>query len=757
MHAIANPRHCGRPRCLWVRTVLAALVIGSFLAPPSQAQISFGGRPIGLSGRFDIASEYPVVELPEVDGEALIREDADRESSGVKGPYRFGFNHAVDLGMTTHGTWSALPHGDRVWRLGIHCPAAYSINFVFDVYRIPEGASVFVYNDQGDRLGAFTAASNGGRSSMGVAQLPGERITIEYFEPAGQAGQGDLHVDRVTHGYRDIFAMARDLGESGDCNINVICPEGDDWRDQIRSVAIITTGGSGFCTGTLVNNCAEDGTPYFLTANHCLDADVENWVFRFNWDSPVCEPTENGPVDQTVSGCTLLASSAGTDMAFLELNTAPPEEYNVYYSGWDHTDTPAQTMTGIHHPSGDIKKISRSFGAAVPSIFDGADCWRVTVWDEGTTEPGSSGSGLWNQNKQLVGQLFGGAAECGNSVDDHYGRLDLSWPLIEQWLGNTCGDTLGGWEPDEIVPIVFDAAVTSINNVATLLCGEDSITPRITLKNNGSVLLTQVEISYGMIGGPSYLDPWTGSLQPGQTVNINLAPIPLLPGENVLTVSSSAPNGSVDQVLENDAWTFAFTASVPAATLNLILTLDEFGSDVTWELTSETGTVLYSAGPYADGVNGFVDSVAFCLTNGCYTFTILDVFGNGICCDDGEGEYVIRDLNGTVYAQSDGQYQDVNMNEFCLSEVAVRELSRSGQLRVYPNPSAGMFQVDLSSLNEARRFVVHDAVGRVLQEGNLGALQPAMTVDLGEPPAGIYLLSILHRDGVAVRRVIVRR
>ncbi|MCB0764817.1 MAG: secretion system protein Por, partial [Flavobacteriales bacterium] len=111
------------------------------------------------------------------------------------------------------------------------------------------------------------------------------------------------------------------------CNINVICPEGIGWENEIRSVAIITVGGSGFCTGTLLNNCAQDSTPYFLTANHCLDANVENWVFRFNWDSPVCDPTENGPTDQTVSGCELLVNSGGTDVALLRLNSIPPEEY----------------------------------------------------------------------------------------------------------------------------------------------------------------------------------------------------------------------------------------------------------------------------------------------------------------------------------------------------------------------------------------------------------------------------------------------
>jgi len=712
---------------------------------------------MGLTAGAALLGAVPVVDMPPVDRAALLAEDAANEGSGAKGPYRFGWNHLVDLGIGTHGEWTVLRNGDRVWRMGIRCPGAFSINFVFSEFVVPAGGKVFVYNEQGDQLGAFTGQSVPGRNRMGVTQLPGEKILIEYQEPAAVAGEGRLRIGRVTHGYRDIFDMAKDFGESGACNINVICPEGDDWRDQIRSVAIITTGGSGFCTGTLLNTCAEDGTPYFLTANHCLDADVEDWVFRFNWDSPTCTPTENAPIDQTVSGCTLLANSEGTDMAFLLLNSAPPDEYEVYYSGWDHSATPAMGMTGIHHPRGDIKKISRSDGPAVTGQFDGAECWNVQVWADGTTEQGSSGSGLWNQNHQVVGQLFGGAANCDNSVDDYYGRLDLSWPLIEEWLGSSCGDTIGGWEPLEVVPIVFDASITSITNIAELQCDQDSISPNITLKNNGTVVLTDVTITYGIEGGPSYVEEWSGSLQAGQTVNISLPSIPLIPGENILTVTSSAPNGGADQVVLNDTWSITFTASLPSAIVSLILTEDNFGSDITWSLSTETGTILYEGGPYQDFNAGDVDSTAFCLTNGCYTFTINDEFGDGICCGSGEGRYVIRDLFGTVYAESNGEYGTGRTDDLCLVGVSVPERSASNVLRIAPNPSAGAFFVDLGALGGPVRITVTDAIGRMIMAQGAIAPQDRTLLDLHLQPAGMYLLAVDHPTGRVVQRIMVER
>jgi len=728
--------------------------IASLFPDLVHAQIGFGGEPIGLTPGASMLAPLRSVELPSIDLATLLAEDEANLQNGGKGPYRFGFQHVVDLDMASHGSWTTLRNGDRVWRLGITCPGALGINFIFSEFVVPEGGVVFVYNDLGQHLGGFTGASNGHRSSMGVSPLPGEHITIEYHEPLAHLGEGRSHISKVTHGYRDPAGVMRDLGDSGDCNINVICPEGDEWRDQIRATALVITP-TGTCTGTLLNNCAEDGTPYFLTANHCLDADVANWTFRFNWDSPICDPTEDGPTDQTVSGCELLVNSAGTDLALLRLNTAPPEEYNAFYSGWDHSDVAATSMTGIHHPRGDIKKISHSNGPAVVGTFSGADCWQVQLWDAGTTEPGSSGSGLWNQNKQLVGQLFGGAANCTTSVNDYYGRLTISWPLVEEWLGATCGDTLGGLGGTIIAPIVFDGAVTSITNVAAINCGVDSISPNITYKNNGTIFLTSALFTYWIEGGPTYSYPWTGSLDTSQTVNISLPAIPLLPGENILKVVCGEPNGGQDQATANDTLDYAFNASLPSAIISLILTLDNYGEDILWDLSTDNGTELYSGGPYPNNHNGQVDSIPFCLTNGCYVFTIHDAFGNGLCCDDGEGSYVIRDLTGEVHAESDGQYGDINVNQFCFVRVSVAERFTADHIRTVPNPSTGIFALDLSTLEGTVRYQVTDMVGRTVREGSFVGGNARASLDLCGESTGVYHLALTSGKGRFLQRVMV--
>ena len=404
-----------------------AIAAALLTSPFASAQVSFGGSPVGLGAHKSSLPDAPVQVMPTVDALPMLVEDAERLAAGNK-RQRFGKNHATDFNLDNSGVWSTLPNGDRLWRLGIECPGALSINFEFHTYVVPEGGQVFVYNPLGHVLGSFTAASHPGHTSMGVGMLMGSRITIEYIEPASVVGQGQLRIGQVTHGYRDSFGMTKGFGASGACNNNVICPINSGYWNQIRSVARIIVNGNDHCTGQLVDNCAHDGTPYFLTANHCITGSVTNWVFAFNWNSPTCTPTTNTPMNQTVSGATLKAQGPNSDYALLELNTDPPAAYNVFFTGWDKSGVAPTESRAIHHPSGDIKKFSIDEDPSITGLFNGVtECWQIQEWDDGTTEGGSSGSGLWDQNGRLVGQLFGGQAQCSFNFNDYYGKLSISY------------------------------------------------------------------------------------------------------------------------------------------------------------------------------------------------------------------------------------------------------------------------------------------------------------------------------------------
>ncbi len=433
-----------------------------------SAQLNQGGSPVGLElekqERIDPV-EFEV--MPEFDLEALREEDETLDGKpGV--PFRFGQNLYVNLNLQNSGSWNFLDDGSRLWRLGVTSKGAKTINLLFSEYRLPKGAKLFVYSPDGrEVLGAFNHLNNQDDGQFATTLLRADAVIIEYHEPANPEFPGKLNLSRVTHGYRGVGDMMdKGFGDSGSCNLNVACTEADDWQQQVRTVAMLVTGGNGFCTGALINNAENDGTPYFLSANHCY-SDPGSVVYWFNWQSETCSNPASSPTHDALSGAVDRARHEASDFWLVELNDTPPEDYDVYYAGWNRTiDDLAEIVIGVHHPSGDIKKFSyANEGVQAASYLGdagtGTTHWRI-VWSGGTTtEPGSSGSPIFDSEGRLLGQLHGGSAACGNTEPDWYGRFGISWDgggtsatRLSDWLdpSGTDVDAIYGFDP------ILDAA-----------------------------------------------------------------------------------------------------------------------------------------------------------------------------------------------------------------------------------------------------------------------------------------------------------
>ena len=403
------------------RLLINIMIVFTLLV--GQVSIESTPKSFSLEQSIDIQTQT----LPAFDIQKFINEDELERTSSEQKPYRFANPISVDFNMNTNGTWSIHNDGSSVWQFRIESPGAHSLNLIYDRFNIPEGAEFFVYSDDREMvLGAFTNYNHKPHGGFSTAPVIGDAIILEYNEPAFPEFSGEISVEIVAHDYRDVFFNEeRGYGDSGSCNNNVNCAVGDDWRDEIRSVAmILTSGGSRLCTGSLVNNTSQDLSPYFLTANHCLGGN-NSWIFMFNYESPSCN-NQNGPTNMTVSGSSLLANSSTSDFALLLLNETPPESYNVHYAGWDVSGSTPSIPVGIHHPSGDIKKISFDYNNASNS----GNYWDVNNWEDGTTEPGSSGSPLFDGvTQRIIGQLYGGTASCTSITYDTYGKTSTSWNL----------------------------------------------------------------------------------------------------------------------------------------------------------------------------------------------------------------------------------------------------------------------------------------------------------------------------------------
>lgn len=470
------------------RSASALVVAALFLAPAAQAArttqppYSFGNT---ISAR---AAQAPLLRVPAVDAARELAADAramdaQRSAHGaMEKRLRVAVGNIVHASAERDGVWETLPGGDRLWRLTVQSPNATDLRFGFSRFRVPQGVTLHVLDEARHGYdGAYTSADSTPDGQLWLAPVSGDALTLELHVPAGVALTADAVVlSTVGSGYRNVNELGGPglfgAGQSGVCNIDVVCPLGDDYRDEIRAVAkfYFQSGGTYLCTGTLVNNTEQDLKPYFLTANHCISTQPEatSMSLIWNYESPSCGQHGGGSTSQTqAGGGTLRMHRADVDVALVELNNLPPTAYGVYYAGWDASGVVPAGSIGIHHPSGWVKAITEDNNGLTTMnscIGSGSSThWRTGApYAQGTTEGGSSGSAIvvpsgdaTGHQNLIIGTLSGGSALCAGSVPnsgyDCYGKFSVAWEgasaatRLKDWLDPQASGatTLPGIDP----------------------------------------------------------------------------------------------------------------------------------------------------------------------------------------------------------------------------------------------------------------------------------------------------------------------
>lgn len=292
--------------------------------------------------------------------------------------------------------------------------------------------------------------------------VEGDEVTLDIELPVGVSPEAiGFYVPRLSHLLASPTAeLMLKIGESGSCQVDVACRS--DWMSTANGVARMLysrpdTGSSYLCTGTLLNDRASSGTPYFLTANHCIADQASASTLQTFWfyRASACGSGALSASAQTrTGGATLLYTSNTTDTTFLRLSSTPPA--GVSFNGWSSSlVAQGSDVGGVHHPKGDLQKVSlgQALSFATCSASDGSsfNCsfnvssdvgnYLQVSWSSGVTEGGSSGSALYltsGGNHYLVGQLRGGVSSCTNATgSEFYGRFDLAYrAALYQWLDN---------------------------------------------------------------------------------------------------------------------------------------------------------------------------------------------------------------------------------------------------------------------------------------------------------------------------------
>lgn len=428
------------------------LILFSILYILSQSitgQISYGGKPLPLSAdattRLLETSQKLFVEMPKFDEQAALWR-SQQDNIDFKS---LEFAHKFDVHLRPDNSGVTFNYGNiKVWRVGIRSKGAHSINLLFSKFRLPESAKVFVYNsDQSEILGSYTSENNTNLNLLPIQPIGGDEIIVEYHLPVESADVGELEIGEVNHDFIGIFRASEPRDPAQTCHPNLICyPE--DIEPGSGVVALIINGTT-YCTGLLVNNSSEDGTPYVLTATHCLNNDFDsrflnnrrynmvagNIVAFFNYESPACSTDIRGPLQMTMASADSVLISERHDISLLKFKQIPPKEYQPYYLGWNASSAPTAPFHGIHHPNGGVKKVAiEEDNLAIGSLnnpkynMEPGSFWVVRNWETAATEGGSSGSPLLDSEKRVVGTLTGGESFCSSPKGpDIYASLNKFW------------------------------------------------------------------------------------------------------------------------------------------------------------------------------------------------------------------------------------------------------------------------------------------------------------------------------------------
>lgn len=434
----------------------------------SGSAAAAAGRAVS---RLPAAAEVARITLP-----PLLQAKQQEAAHDSGQPVRVGIARAVDAAATPEALagllrWQLLPDGARVAVLEFVAGGAQALRLGLLVQQLPEGAWLR-FRGAGDigmaGVSAAELAQQHERNLQAGADADAARLywspvmdgataRLELELPAGaDPAQLRLALPRLSQFNQALAQAAKaddpSVGAAGACNEDVMCRP--DWEVQSRAVArVFFTRGDGtsfLCSGTLLNDVRGSRTPFFLTARHCINNQAEAsslltyWFFRATSCNGGVIDTRETLLD---GGADLLLTNSASDSALLRLRRAPPADVAYAGSYFGQDVGVGAAVAGIHHPVGDLQKISvgtvdgHANCANNTCLVAGADDGHVlrVHWKSGTTEGGSSGSPLFatlQERHYVVGALNGGDASCQNpGGTEYYGRFDRAFDAgMRDWL-----------------------------------------------------------------------------------------------------------------------------------------------------------------------------------------------------------------------------------------------------------------------------------------------------------------------------------
>ena len=437
---------------------------------------SFPAAP-GIARRSDLA---PAMRLPAAAASVPEQIDAVRVWNGQgRVPQRNGFIRSfgetldVQIGAAVAGNRAIHARGilsssERgvVWATSFKVEEAARLRVHLEDVRLPEGAVLWVYGAAGDPI-AFDSSLIDDRGGLWTPSVNGDTLFLELEAPFPKSA-----AESVAFKVREVLelmyrrdALKPRADDAPTCLVDqdVTCKTTAEFpallvaSAAVGQMEFVVPGGSAVCSGTLITDRAKSGTPYFLTANHCMDSQFSasslETYFEFKFRSCVSSDFD---FLTPVRGATLLATGDLTrsDYTLLQLSSLPADRT---FLGW--TTATVANGTRLHRIS---HPVPDGFNAAQPQIYSrtlakspnsNPQCVSIrppnfiysneSNGGTGGVYGGSSGSAAMLDNGQIVGQLLGSCggidpqAGCDRNNDTLDGAFAATYPFIKQFIDPT--------------------------------------------------------------------------------------------------------------------------------------------------------------------------------------------------------------------------------------------------------------------------------------------------------------------------------
>jgi hypothetical protein len=416
------------------------------------------------------ASLAPVTEAEVASVRAANGRDATKASARrlVIGVVRSAESTPPVIASAATLRWAPVAGGHAA-QVAVTSPEAGSMRLSVDLAGAPpELEMIFFGSDTPSRIeGPIRVSDVADRTAPWWSPITeGDTQTVEFFVPARyDPAKLALRVMRASHLFTTpssrFSKRLADIGSSGSCEVDLACSSLNNdaaFRNAAASVAQMVFNDAGFlvlCSGSLLaDSDPASQVPYFYSANHCFDNESQPFktpaqmqqvanTLSTLWDFQAATCGSHSPSttwQQLNGGATYIYSNPQSDVLLVRLNNPPPA--GAFYSGWDANPLDRNTTVySIHHPQGDLKKVSRGsvVGFGAPGVAGAFNSFIEVLWNSGTTEPGSSGGGLWSTTSgqyYLRGGLWGGTALCTNpNGTDNFSRFDQAYSQLSQYLG----------------------------------------------------------------------------------------------------------------------------------------------------------------------------------------------------------------------------------------------------------------------------------------------------------------------------------